>query len=74
MIREILNGSWVPVYQHLPLEIFFIYVVFTLVIESFFLFFLIDKPIKEVIVISLCLNLISAFFGLIFLIIPSMLW
>ena len=64
MIKEVLNGSWIPIYQYSLLG-FIAYIIATLIIELAFMYvwFRDSKEIKKIIVCCLAVNLLSGFIG-----------
>jgi len=64
MIREILNGSWYPVYDY-SFWGFIVYVLATLIIELglIYMWFSDSKEITKIMLAVLSVNLISGFIG-----------
>jgi len=72
MIREVLNGSWVALSEKLPIHFLIVYIVLTLIVEiGVFWIFLESEKFKRVAFVCLLANVVSAFMGIVILLLVS---
>jgi len=72
MIKEILNGSWAPLSERLPIHFLIVYIVLTLIVEiGIFWIFLESEKFKRVAFVCLLANVVSAFMGIVILLLVT---